>query len=96
MKPRAGNIDSFCSELSHSNLKGLLIYPVRISDILSTGQGPGELTKAHQNKKKILRACGIRFGVTLARRIKKLKPFCNLTPCKSTTEKGQVLARITC
>ena len=53
MKPRAGNIDSFCSELSHSNLKGLLIYPVRISDILSTGQGPGELTKAHQNKKKI-------------------------------------------
>ena len=61
MKPRAGNIDSFCSELSHSNLKGLLIYPVRISDILSTGQGPGELTKAHQNKKKY--SSGVRHTI---------------------------------
>ena len=44
-----------------------------------------KVTKIKQN-----RACYIWFIVTFSSRIQKSKPFCNLTPCKTTTEKGQV------
>ena len=93
MMSRAGNIDSSCSQLSQSNVKGLLNIPCEISVILSTGQGQGQVTKGHERspKSKILfRACSTWFMVTFARRIKKSKAICNLTSCKSTTKNGRV------
>ena len=36
------------------------------------------------------RACGTWFLVPFARKIQKSRPFCNLAPFKSTTEKGRV------
>ena len=44
-----------------------------------------KVTKLKRN-----RTCGTWFIVSFARRIQKSSPFCNLTPCKSTTWKGQV------
>ena len=53
--------------------------------ILSTGQGQGQVTKCHErspNSKILFRACGTCSLGTFARRIKKSKPFCNITPKK--------------
>ena len=97
MKPRAGNIDRFCSKLSQSDIKRLVKLPCEHKCItthnyvtLSTGQGQDQVTKGHQNKTKLFRAWGTCFIATFARIIKKSKPFCNPTPCKSVTENGQV------
>ena len=49
----------------------------------------------HQNSKILVWACGTCFLGTFARRVQKLKPFCNLTPKKPTIEKGQVNPRVT-
>ena len=90
MKSRAGNIDSSYSKLSQSNAKGLLKIPFEFKCHIKCGSGsrPGHVRSP---KSKILfRACGTWFLVTFARRIQKSKPFCNLTPCKSTTKNGQV------
>ena len=51
----------------------------------------GKVTRI--KKKYIFRACDTWFIVTFARRIQKSKPFCNLSPRKSTTKKGQVNPR---
>ena len=140
MKLKAGNIDSFCSKLSQSNLKGLLKMPCEISDILSmvkvrsrmaniyspclaafsTGGSPtcfglvrgpitppdpamvrtdwkdlnsnkkNEWSRKAARTKNYFKAFGTWFIITFSRRIEKSKPFYNLTPCKSSTEKGRV------
>ena len=98
-KPRAGNIDIFCSKFSQSNTKGLLKprVPVSKSVILSTGQGHGQAKKGHKGQRKVtrikkivFRSCGTRYIVIFTRRNQKSKPYCNLTPCKSTIKEDQV------
>ena len=69
-----------------------------ISVIISTGQGQGQVTKGHErspNLKILFWPCDTCFLGTFARRVEKSKPFCNLTPKKSTIEKGQVNPRVT-
>ena len=63
-----------------------------INVILSTGRGQGQVTNGHERspKSKKNRTCLTWYMVYFARRIRKSKPLCNLTPCKPTTEKGQV------
>ena len=93
MKPGAGNIDRFCSKLSQSNLKWLVKIPyehkyhTKYRSVSRSGHGGHERSP---NSKILSRAGCLWFIFTFARIIQKSKPFCNLTPCKSTTEKGQV------
>ena len=57
------------------------------------GSGSWSGHQMSQNITKInnsFRACGTWFIVTSVCKIQKSMPICNLTPCKSTTEKGQV------
>ena len=62
--------------------------------------GQGRSRSGHEGSPKsniLFRACGTWFIVTFAHRIQKSKPFCNLTPCKSTTgkiQKGQIFELI--
>ena len=49
-----------------------------------------KVAKFHElslESKNLFRICRTWFIVTFARRIQKSKPFCNLNPCKSTTER---------
>ena len=89
-KPRAGNIDSFCLKLSQSNLKGLVKIPCEHKCHTKYGSGSRSGHERSPESKILFRTCGIWFIVTSAHRIQKSKPFCNLTPCKSTTEEDQV------
>ena len=83
MKPRTRNIDCFCSKLIQSNMKGLLKIPCEHKCHTNYRPGEGQVTKDHErspNSKTLFRACGACFLGTFARRIRKSKPFCNLTP----------------
>ena len=90
MKPRTVNIDSFCSKLSQSNLKGLFKMLCEHKCHTKYGSGSRSGHERSPDSKMIFLACGTRFMVTFARRIQKSRPFCNLTPGKSATEKSQV------
>ena len=95
-KPTAGNIDSFCSKLGQSNLKGQVKIPCEHKCHTKYGSGS---RSGHQRSRKFTRIkniflCGTWFIFTFESRIQKLRPFCNLTQCKSTAEKGRVTPRL--
>ena len=84
-----GNVDSFCSKLDQISLKGLAKIPCEHKCHIKYGS----VSRAdHERSWKVTRIknsfSGMRhmFIVTFARRIQKSRPFCNLIPCKPTTE----------
>ena len=86
---RAGIIDR-CVKLGLSDLNGLVtILCEHICVILSAVKVQSQTTKGLQNKNKNL-ACNTQFIATFTRLIGKLGPLCNLTACKSMTEKGRI------
>ena len=90
MKPRDCNIDSFCSKISESNLKGLVKIPCEHKCHTTYRSGSRSGHERSPESKNPFLACGTLFIVTFARIIQKLMLFCNLKPCKSKTETCQV------
>ena len=85
---RAGNIDSFCWNISQNSLKGLVKIPCEHK--CHSKYGSGSRSGHERSPESFFRACSTWFMVFFERRIQNSKPFSNLTPCKSTTGKGQV------
>ena len=84
---------AFARNSSKVTSKGYWRHPVSVSVIVSKGQGQGQVTKGYERSRESkihFRSCSTLFIFTFTRRTIKSKPFCNLTPCKSTTEKDQV------
>ena len=88
MMSRAGNIDSFCLKLSQSNVKRLLKIPCEHKCHTKYGSG----SKSGHDispKSEFFGHAAHDLWSHFARKIKKSKPFGNLTPCKSTAKEGR-------
>ena len=91
--PRAGNIDSFCSKLFQSNVKGQVKIPYEHKCHTNYGSGSRSGYERSWKVTQIKNSFpGMQYMIYshFARRIQNSRPFCNLTPRKSMTEKGQV------